>query len=188
MTDDQTRDALLTATLETLLDHGLKGATTRRIAERAGVNEVTVFRRFGNKTTLLREALTREAQTVETTSIRYTGDLDADVERVVRGYVALVGRIGRLFPILLTELPRHPELRDVLAGPMHAYAEIGALLARYQAEGRLAPEPPTTAVAALLGPIVMTAMVSQALPGLVTLPDPAEHTARFLHGRGVPRT
>lgn len=37
--------------------YGFRGATTRRIAESAGVNEVTIFRHFGSKEALLGEAL-----------------------------------------------------------------------------------------------------------------------------------
>ena len=40
---------------------GFRGATTRRIAEAAGVNEVTLFRTFGSKEALLAEALRRRA-------------------------------------------------------------------------------------------------------------------------------
>jgi AcrR family transcriptional regulator len=36
---------------------GYHGTTTRRIAEEAGLNEVTLFRQFGNKDALLREAI-----------------------------------------------------------------------------------------------------------------------------------
>lgn len=37
--------------------HGFRGSTTRRIADAAGVNEVTIFRYFGSKDALLEEAV-----------------------------------------------------------------------------------------------------------------------------------
>lgn len=52
-----TRHAILSAALDAYSRFGFRGATTRRIAELAGVNEVTVFRHFGSKEALLREAL-----------------------------------------------------------------------------------------------------------------------------------
>lgn len=52
-----TRDAILAAALETYSKYGFRGATTRRIAETAGVNEVTIFRHFGSKEALLGEAV-----------------------------------------------------------------------------------------------------------------------------------
>ncbi len=54
---DSTRVALLRAGLELLAEKGYKGAITREIAARAGVSEVTLFRHFGSKETLLQEAI-----------------------------------------------------------------------------------------------------------------------------------
>ena len=53
------RDELLTAAARVYAEAGYRGATTRRIALAAGVNEITLFRHFGSKDALLREALTR---------------------------------------------------------------------------------------------------------------------------------
>jgi AcrR family transcriptional regulator len=44
------------ATIKVLAHEGYHGATTKKIAEEAGVNEVTIFRRFKNKENLIREA------------------------------------------------------------------------------------------------------------------------------------
>jgi AcrR family transcriptional regulator len=51
------REQLLAAAVEVVTEHGTRGATTRRIAEAAAVNEVTLFRHFGSKDALIREAM-----------------------------------------------------------------------------------------------------------------------------------
>lgn len=51
------RDKILKAAIELYADTGFRGTTTRQIAQRAGVNEVTVFRHFGSKHALLHEAI-----------------------------------------------------------------------------------------------------------------------------------
>ncbi len=51
------RDRILDAAAKVYSQTGFRGATTRRIAERAGVNEITLFRHFGSKTRLLHEAI-----------------------------------------------------------------------------------------------------------------------------------
>lgn len=56
---DKTRQRLLDAALETLNRRGIQGATTREIARRAGVHEVTLFRHFKSKEQLLRAILKR---------------------------------------------------------------------------------------------------------------------------------
>ena len=51
------RDALLRAAIKVFAETGSRGATTRRIAHEADVNEVTLFRHFKSKDDLLRAAL-----------------------------------------------------------------------------------------------------------------------------------
>jgi AcrR family transcriptional regulator len=51
------RDKILQAATELYAETGFRGATTRQIAQKAGVNEVTLFRHFGSKTALLHEAI-----------------------------------------------------------------------------------------------------------------------------------
>ena len=56
---DKTRQRLFDAATETLNRQGIQGATTREIARRAGVNEVTLFRHFKSKEQLFRAILKR---------------------------------------------------------------------------------------------------------------------------------
>lgn len=50
---DQTRDRIVAAAREVIGRKGKRGATTREIADLAGVNEATLFRHFGNKESLI---------------------------------------------------------------------------------------------------------------------------------------
>src|SRR6185503_584002 len=49
------RQKLLEAAMRVFAESGFRGATTRRIAEAAGVNEVTLFRQFKSKAALINE-------------------------------------------------------------------------------------------------------------------------------------
>ncbi len=57
------REKLLEATAQVFARLGYLGCTTRRVAQEAGVNEVTLFRHFGSKDTLIREALAHVERT-----------------------------------------------------------------------------------------------------------------------------
>ncbi|HYX13489.1 MAG TPA: TetR family transcriptional regulator [Nostoc sp.] len=56
-----TRQRLIQAALELFSAHGVSATTTRQIAEKAEVNEVTLFRNFGNKHGLLLAVLEESA-------------------------------------------------------------------------------------------------------------------------------
>jgi AcrR family transcriptional regulator len=58
----EAREQLLQAALKLYGEFGTRGTTTRRIAQEAGVNEVTLFRQFGSKEALIREALGWETE------------------------------------------------------------------------------------------------------------------------------
>ena len=51
------RQKLIEAAARVYGEFGFRGATTRRIAEEAGVNEVTIFRHFGSKDALIQEVI-----------------------------------------------------------------------------------------------------------------------------------
>lgn len=51
------REKLIESAAKVFAEAGYRGATTRRIAQEAGVNEITLFRHFGSKDALLSEAV-----------------------------------------------------------------------------------------------------------------------------------
>ena len=55
--EEDTHRRIINAALEEFTHHGFKGTSTRAISERAGVNEVTLFRHFGSKVEMLKEAV-----------------------------------------------------------------------------------------------------------------------------------
>lgn len=178
-------EQMFTAALETISARGFAGATTKQIAAAAGVNEVTLFRRYGSKAQLIEAALTAEVERCEAGGgARYTGELRADLVRVVELYAQLIARVGRLLPILLAELPRTGELGAVVERPQVIIRAVAGLIRRYQRAGQLLPEPPLQSVAALLGPLMIAAMVTP-LETRPQPPDPAEHVERYLSGRAA---
>jgi AcrR family transcriptional regulator len=62
---EETRDRILTAARDVIAKKGKRGATTREIAEVAGVNEATLFRHFGTKEALMIAVAQRWCPVVE---------------------------------------------------------------------------------------------------------------------------
>jgi AcrR family transcriptional regulator len=175
---------ILDAALDVIAQKGYAGATTRQIAAAAGINEVTLFRRFGSKQKLLAAAIEQEAEHFTTLGIEYTGDLEADLQRVVRFYRDLMHKRGRMIAMLITEIPRQPELIELLQTPLSIIGTITAMIARYQREGALVEEPPMQAFVSLVGPLFMGGVIGLVHPDAVTVSfNPAEQVRRYLHGR-----
>lgn len=57
ITSGTTDSRIIEATIELVGELGYKGTTTKQIAEKAQVDEVTLFRRFGSKETLVKRAV-----------------------------------------------------------------------------------------------------------------------------------
>lgn len=173
------------AAMQIVIERGFARATTKQIAEAAGVSEVTLFRKYASKSELVRQAIMATAEQMDFTGAsNYTGDVAADLQRVVEAYQDLSAQHGQFITTLIGEIARHPELGDLLDAPLQLMEGVAALLARYQAEGFLQPELPLQAVAALLGPLMIANMIRQA-NAAVSLPplDAARHVELFLNGR-----
>ena len=74
---------IFAATVDALLAHGYAGATTKTIAHAAGVNEVTLFRKYGSKAQLVTAALLHERAQMVGQEIAFSGDLRAGTKRIV---------------------------------------------------------------------------------------------------------
>lgn len=182
-----TDQKILEAALAVIAERGYAGATTKEIAAAAGINEVTLFRRFDSKRNLLAAAVEQEAENFSAAGIEYTGDLEADLLRIVRFYYGLMTQRGRVVLMLMSEVPRQPELVEIMQTPFGLMRKVSDLIARYQRDGVLVPEPPTQTFLALLGPLFLGGILGYLDPqtSLESI-DPAQQVAHFLQGRCPP--
>ena len=177
------------AVLQTLFESGYAGSTTKSIADRANVNEATLFRKYGSKEQLVNQAILFKIKEADIESaIYYTGDIRADILRIVEKFFYQPER-DHLFLVLISELRRFPELQKTISAPFSVMMKFGQLLARYQSEGVLRPEHPFHAVAALAGPLVMVRMLKSSNSNLpLPEPDLTTHVEQYLTGRELPQT
>jgi AcrR family transcriptional regulator len=177
---------ILDAAIAVVIARGYTGATTREIAAKAGINEVTLFRRFESKARLIQAAIHRDLAQTTATLRAPTGDLEADLLAVLERYRSTYTTRAGLPLVIILEVARNPELAGLIEEPAAAQLAVRELIASYQADGQLIDEPPALAVNALLGPLLAHAVDTQL--GIATSAPP---TARalldgFLRGRRRP--
>jgi AcrR family transcriptional regulator len=176
------------AVIKVIVQRGYQGATTKEIAEAAGVSEMTLFRKYGSKAQLVTRAfISLQKQIDIQAATRYSGDVVVDLNRVVDLYLRLAHQYGAFIVILFSEFPRHPELAELIDRPWSMVKAVEALIARYQDEGKLHTQPALQAVFDLIGPLVYSVMVREAMPS-IKLPslEASSHVDRFLQGYMVP--
>ena len=186
------RERILEAAARVYAHHGYRGATTRLIANEAGVNEATLFRTFGSKDALFQELALGQA---EATIVPELPDVPADPERELTQWCGAV----------LDHLTQHrsflrKSMSDMEERPLVAEAACrgpncaGEVLMRYVqalettqlasaigAEGR-------TAVSMLMSSLFGDAMCREIMPDAFPEPAaeaPARYARTFLRAVGV---
>ncbi|MFG2588409.1 TetR/AcrR family transcriptional regulator [Streptomyces sp. NPDC048438] len=142
--DPDAHEAVLAATRELVAELGYKGVTMERIASRAGVARMTVYRWWPNKAAVITEAV---ADRLAPGPAPDTGDVREDALLWLRGLVRTLTLLGDPSVVTgaLTERgePGRAELRDLLK----AHAEPAAELMRNGvARGGLPDDLPLDAV------------------------------------------
>ena len=173
------------AVLQAVSERGYASATTKQMAELAGVSEVTLFRKYESKAELVRQAISFLAkQTAFASATQYSGDVHADLLQVAQAYQDTAVKHGLFILALFSEFERHPELAHSIDQPLNIFISIGELIARYQSEGVLKQEHPLHAVATLLGPLMYIATIRRAkLDRQIPPLDLSAHVTHFLAGR-----
>lgn len=182
---DDTQLAILEGTMQCIYKRGFQNLTTKCIAEEAGVNEVTIFRRFGTKTAVLDALFQREAQSIAVTAVYYTGNLEADLIRIVDTMWSAIKNRQTIIPVLLLELPRNPELQERAQHSVQVVGQLMQILQQYQNEGQLKSLSPQIAFSVLIGPLVFMALVDSVLPQIDEVFSSQEYVRQYLSGYGV---
>ena len=158
---------ILSAAQRVYAEHGFRGATTRRIAETAGVNEVTLFRIFGSKEALLEEAVRPNATRREVAVLTDApADPEAELTAWVAAQLAFLRERRSLIRKAMSELEERPQfLACVREGPECAHRALKAYLGALITHGFIEPNPDLpAAIAMLMGAVFGDAMGREMIP------------------------
>lgn len=177
---------LFEAVISDWMRHGYAGSTTREIASIAGINEATLFRRYGSKAGLFARAIDQQLAETPLAKIEITGDLLEDLSALAHAYIATFEAHGDVVFRTLQESPRHPEVKDAVSNLLGNIQKMIRLLGFHQQQGHLKAEHPMLTLASFIGPIATYLIFKQA--GLRTDIPPFnvdDYLKLFLSGRGT---
>lgn len=193
------RHRILHAAARVYAQHGWRGATTRRIAEEAGVNEVTIFRQFGSKDALLEIAM-RECARLEQDATLPNEPVHPERElyQWVHAHHSSLVDMRDIVRQMMSEAAERPETAICAAeGPSGAFAQLRQYVVHLRRHGWLSDPDETRpgdvrgAVTMLMGAIFADAMNREIMPAI--FPQSADDSLRayvriFLRGIGVSST
>ncbi|MDQ2890405.1 MAG: TetR/AcrR family transcriptional regulator [Gemmatimonadota bacterium] len=186
------RDELLRAAARVYARHGYRGSTTRRIADEAGVNEITIFRQFGTKDTLIHEAI---ASCGMTGPLAELPAIPTDPHRELKHWaMSLRSHICASRLIMrrcMSEREEHPQLNaSANRGPLRAAAELRSYIERLREHGFTDGIVDAKAASAMfLGTLFSDAMGRDTMPDIYPSPPAAavdHYTTLILAALGVP--
>jgi AcrR family transcriptional regulator len=173
-TPAQTRQRIIDAAGRVFAQQGLAGATTRVIAEEAGVNEVTLFRHFQTKDRLLAEVVGQNfgptaTPDSATPALVSTPDLHADLLELGRRYQELLQTNLPLVRTMIGEIQhRHRDQEhQVFTGIFRPVkAALLARIAAAQAKGTLRRDVRPDILSDLFAGMIFTGVLRRAAPEL----------------------
>ncbi len=103
----KTEEKILKAATKLFSEYGYNGVSTKKIADTAGVNEVTLFRHFGNKSNLLQAVIkyfSFEGNIIEKISKDITGNIGTDLEIFAEVYYMFLVNNIKMYKIQMREI------------------------------------------------------------------------------------
>jgi AcrR family transcriptional regulator len=127
---NQTRQRIIDATAQLFFEKGFAATTTRAIAERAGVNEVTVFRHFGSKDKLAREIMSQYGGQAVAGDLEllFSEDYAQDMALIGHMLMGVMNERINAIRMAICEAGNFPEFRQIVAENPR---QLRSMLARY---------------------------------------------------------
>ena len=185
------RERLLDAAARVYAETGYRGATTRRIAQEAGVNEITLFRHFGSKTTLILEAVRQANLRSDCPAVPAApGEPATEIRTWVHEELAHLTQLRSIIRTSLGEVEERPEILPLIGEkPREVILGLSSYVEQLQREGRASPDiDARSAALSFFGTLFADAMGRDVMPELYhdSLEDSADRYATlFLRAIGA---
>ena len=157
-----TRQKLIQSALKLFVSQGVSNTTTRQIANRAEVNEVTLFRHFGNKYGLLLAVLEESTAFMHlgetlVQQLNFSGDMNQALKNYASAYLHALDQVAPLVRSVIGEAEAYPpENRQALGqGLTRANHHVAQYFATVIQQGQLKTLLPPEKLASLLNGMLL---------------------------------
>ncbi len=177
------RDRALGAALKAFGEKGFDGTTTKEIADRASVNEVTLFRLFGSKKGLFAAVIAERGPlgaVVEAITLESKGSIDAQIANNIRTVLRTLREHRHLFMMLLGDAWRHPRTRAMVGEVAvdKGLELVTSFISSQMDAGRLRKADPVVTARALMGMVQAYFITTELLGGKRPTPEEDERIIR----------
>jgi AcrR family transcriptional regulator len=153
--EEDTKQRIIQGSVQVFSERGYDGATTRAIAEAAGVNEVTLFRHFGSKKNLFLAMISQRSplrSVREVLEAQLTGDYRQDLLTVGNQYMTTTLQVRKEILMSLCAAEQLPEMREIIVQmPTQQYQVLGEYLQQQMARSKVREMDPHIAAQAFFG-------------------------------------
>ncbi|HSR34995.1 MAG TPA: TetR/AcrR family transcriptional regulator [Anaerolineae bacterium] len=159
---DETRQRILQAAAMVFAEKGYARATTRSLAAAAGVNEVTLFRHFGNTQNLFAAVMNQFGGPALSTAMEMElgGDYRKNLTMVGTRLLQLLLERKDALRLMLCEATHFPEVQAVMVqNPRRIRRMLAAYLQQQIEQGRVRPMHPEAMAQAFTGMLFSYAIV-----------------------------
>ncbi len=169
MPKKDTESKILDAALELFSEKGFKATTTKIIAEKAEVNEVTIFRYYGSKEKLFFAVVDRV--TIDRMDVL---QMELEPSENMADELAMIGSFmaksmvekASFFRLMVLEIDRYPELWERIGTvPMGAIAMLGQYFERAKEKGLVRKDVDTEVMAVSFFSFIFRILVANAFLG-----------------------
>ncbi len=174
-----TRDRILDAALQAFANYGFKGTTTKEIARRAKVNEVTVFRLFRSKRALFSAVVSERSPLIpirESVEFEPKTTLEVMLQNNVRIVLRTLRQNKDLYLVMMGDAWRQPKTRNMAyeASIKQGIGMVASMMSGLMDAGTMRRMDPEVAARTLMGAVQFYFLTTDMLGGGAARPEDEE--------------
>ncbi len=181
---DETKRGIMNSAADLFAQKGFAAATTREIADLAGVSEAVLFKYYKNKKGLLHETILDFIEQISVDSVfesvdeivKHNKEMPTEdlFRKLFKDRYSMIDKNFQMFKMLLIEIQYHEDVRDIFVekvmGRIVSYAKVMSSMLEEREDIRSDLDY-TSIIRSFIGVVLMTVVQKKMLPELIDTND-----------------